>query len=90
MRTLSIDEASGNLARWLHLALAGEDIGICTGSAVVALRPTGTVPERQGQPAPREALRLLQRDARLTVSRAEDYMRELREERLAAEDRRPA
>lgn len=89
MKTLSIDEASSNLARWLQLALAGEEIGILSGGAIVALRPAGSVAEPQGQP-PREALRLLQRDARLAASKAADYLHELREERLAAEDRRPA
>jgi hypothetical protein len=39
---------------------------------------------------PREALRLLQEDARMTPQQAEEYLRELREERLAAEGRRPA
>ena len=89
MKTLSVDEASSNLARWLQLALAGEEIGIRTGGAIVALRPAGLLTETEAQPAPREALRLLQRDARLTVSAAEDYLRELREERLADDDRRP-
>jgi hypothetical protein len=37
----------------------------------------------------REALRRLQEDARLTPQQAEAYLRELREERLAVENRRP-
>jgi hypothetical protein len=38
----------------------------------------------------RVALRRLQQDARLTAAAAESYLLEVREERLAAEDRRPA
>ena len=53
-------------------------------------------PAQAAQPAvnetltPREALRLLQEDARVTPQQAERYMRDLRLERLAAEYRRPA
>ena len=36
----------------------------------------------------REALRLLQEDARITAQQGEVYLRELREERPAAADRR--
>jgi hypothetical protein len=38
----------------------------------------------------RDALRQLQKEARLKPEHAERYLRELREEHLAAEDRRPA
>lgn len=38
---------------------------------------------------PREALRRLQEGARLTPQQAEGYLRELRQERLAAESLRP-
>ena len=53
-------------------------------------------PARAANPAgnekltPCEALRLLQEERRMTPQQAERYLRELREERLAAEDRRPA
>ena len=91
MRTLTVEEATPGLGRLVELALAGEQIQIRKGSGVVELRPT---PE----PKPavdetltlREALRLLQEDARMTPQQAERYLRDLREERLAAEDRRSA
>jgi len=35
MRTLSIEEAVSGLGRWLELAIAGEDIRIRKGYAVV-------------------------------------------------------
>jgi hypothetical protein len=40
--------------------------------------------------SPREALRQLQAEARLTLEQARDYLEELRTERLAAETRRSA
>ena len=40
--------------------------------------------------SPREALRLMQEESRLTPEQAEEYMRQVREERLAAEARRSA
>jgi len=91
MRTLTVEEAVIGLGKWLELAVAGEGIRIRKGDAVVELRPVsakdGTKP---AEPAsPREALRQLQAEARLTPDKAQAYLEELREERLAAETRRP-
>ena len=59
--------------------------------------PPGTVvriepveEQTPGDLSPREALRQLQAEARLTPEQARDYLEELRAERLAAETRRPA
>ena len=91
MRTLTVEEASPGLARLVELALAGEQIQIRKGNGVVELRPAVEIPSAADQkPAPREALRQLQEDARLTPQQAEGYLRELREERLAVENRAPA
>ena len=89
MKTLSIDEAVRNLPDWLTQALAGEEIGIRSGDAVVVLRPLGAVKPREcSEPlSPRDALRRLQRDARLSRGEADDYLKEVRAERLAVEDR---
>ena len=38
MKTLTITEAKKNLGRWLMAAARGEDIGIISGSQIVALR----------------------------------------------------
>ena len=80
------------LGKWLELAVAGEGIRIRKGDALVELRPVsekGGAPT-SGQMSPREALRQLQAEAHLTSKQAEDYLQELRAERLAAETRRPA
>ena len=90
MKTLTVEEATPGLGRLVDLALAGEQIQIRKGSGVVELRPaqaTQTVVDEKL--TPREALRRLQEDARLTPQQAERYLRDLREERLAAESRRP-
>jgi hypothetical protein len=91
MKTLTVEEATPGLGRLVEMALAGEQIQIRQGSGVVELRPAQitqtTVDEEL---APREALRRLQEDARTTSSQAEGYLRELHEERQAAESRRPA
>jgi antitoxin (DNA-binding transcriptional repressor) of toxin-antitoxin stability system len=92
MRTLTVDEATAGLGKWLELALAGEEIQIRKGDAIVELRPAAVArpaPAKNSLP-PREALRRLQQDARLTTADAESYLHEVRGERLAAEDRRPA
>ena len=70
-----------------ELAVAGEGIRIRKGDALVELRP---VSEKDGartseQMSPREALRQLQAEARLTPKQAQDYLQELHAERLAAE-----
>lgn len=88
MKTLTIDEAVSNLPGWLTKALAGEEIGIRSGDAVVVLRPLAAPAEEEGgRLSPREALRRLQKDARLSPVEAEDYLKEVRAERIAAEDR---
>ncbi len=92
VKTLTVEEAMSGLEKWLELAVAGEGIRIREGDALVELRP---VSEKDGagtseQMSPREALRQLQAEARLTPKQAQDYLQELRAERLAAEARRPA
>jgi hypothetical protein len=91
MKTMTVEEAAPGLGQLVELALAGEQIQIRKGSGVVELRPT-QAPETAVDKnlTPREALRLLQEDARMTSQQAEEYLRELREERLAAEGRPPA
>ena len=86
MKMLTISEAAGDLAGWLKLAVAGEDIAIRTGDNIIALRPIAepAVPEPS---SPREALRRLQQDARLTPAQADDYLNEVHAERIAAETR---
>ena len=55
------------------------------------LRPAQAIPNSvEEKVTPREALRRLQADARMTPDQAEGYLREVREERLAAEAPRPA
>jgi len=92
MRTLSLEEAVSGLGRWLELAIAGEDIRIRKGDAVVELRPLpASGPPSSNEPlSPREALRRLQTEARTTPEQAQQYFNELADERLAAEARRPA
>ena len=92
MRTLSLEEAVTGLGRWLELAIAGEDIRIRKGDAVVELRPVpGSGPPSSGDRlSPREALRCLQKEARLTPDQAQQYLNEVYDERLAAEARRSA
>jgi antitoxin (DNA-binding transcriptional repressor) of toxin-antitoxin stability system len=91
MQTLTVEEAVAGLGRWVERTLAGEQIQIRQGDAVVELRPAS--PDRPAgaeQLSPREALRRLQEEAHLKPEQAEQYLREVREERRAAEDRRPA
>jgi antitoxin (DNA-binding transcriptional repressor) of toxin-antitoxin stability system len=86
MKTLTIREAAGNLAKWLRLAVAGEEIAIRADDSIVALRPLpneGTTEKL----APREALRRLQQNARLKPEDADHYLEEVRAERLAADKR---
>ena len=92
MKTLTVDEATTGLGKWLELALAGEQIQIRQGDAIVELRPAAgarLAPAKESL-SPREALRRLQQDARLSAADAEHYLHDVREERLAAEDRRSA
>jgi hypothetical protein len=92
MRTLSLEEAVSGLGRWLELAIAGEDIRIRKGDAVIELRPVpASGPSSSNEPLSlREALRCLQAEARLTPDTAQQYINEVHEERLAAEARWPA
>jgi hypothetical protein len=91
MKTLTVEEATPGLGRLVELALAGEQIQIRKGSGVVELRPAKAAQTAVDEKlTPREALRLLQEDARMTPQQAEEYLRESRGERLAAEGRRPA
>ncbi len=90
MKTLTVEEAMPGLDRLVDMALAGEQIQIRKGNGVVELRPTHsnqTVVDENL--TPREALRLMQADARLTRQQADGYWRETLGERLAAEERRP-
>jgi len=91
MKTLTVEEAVAGLGRWVERAVAGEQIQIRKGDAVVELRPAHPDHPAGGeQMSPREALRRMQEEARLKPEQAEQYLREVREERLASEDRRPA
>jgi hypothetical protein len=90
MKTLTVEQATPGLGRLVELALAGEQIQIRKGSGVVELRPAqATQTAFDESLTPREALRRLQEDARLTPQQAEAYLRQLRQERLAVESRRP-
>ncbi len=63
------------------------------GDAAVELRAASVTPpspEPKEQLSPREALRCMQAESRLTAGQAVDYLREVNQERLAAEDRLPA
>ena len=91
MKMLTVEEATPGLGRLVELALAGEQIQIRQGSGIVELRPAQATQTTSDEAlTPREALRRLQADARLAPLQAEAYLREVREERLAAEGRCPA
>jgi hypothetical protein len=91
MKTLTVEEATTGLGRLVELALAGEQVQIRNESGIVELRPArAPEPAVNEKLTAREALRLLQENARMTPQQAERYASDLREERLAAEDRRPA
>jgi antitoxin (DNA-binding transcriptional repressor) of toxin-antitoxin stability system len=86
MKTLTVSEAAGNLAGWLKLAVAGEDIAIRSDDRIVMLRPVAA--DDAVEPlSPREALRILQQNASLTTEQADEYLNEVRAERLTAETR---
>jgi len=91
VKTLSVREAASDLATWLKRAIAGEDIAIRRGKAVVALHPIRPAKrEGNGRLTPIEALRRLQQDARLTAADAASYLAEVKAERLAGGTRRLA
>jgi len=84
MKTLTVQEASQNLSRWLRRAMGGEQIAIHEGACTVLLQP---LPAPSESPASerlsaREALRRLQSQPRLTSAQADDYLREVRAERM--------
>ena len=83
MKTLTVSEAAGDLAGWLKLAVAGEHIAIQNNGSIVQLCPVPS--ETHAALTPREALRRLQQNARLTAVQADTYLDEVRAERLAAE-----
>ena len=84
MKTLTVSEAARDLAVWLKRAVAGEEIAIRSDNHIVALRPL-PANGKADLPSPREVLRKLQQAAHLTSAQAENYMHEVRAERLAAE-----
>jgi len=89
MKTLTVEEATSGLGHLVELALAGEQIQIRQGSGIVELRPARADHAATAEAlTPREALRQLQADAQMTPSRAAAYLREVREERVAADVRR--
>ncbi|MBM3837035.1 MAG: hypothetical protein FJ398_03565 [Verrucomicrobia bacterium] len=86
MKTFTVEEAKSGLARWVDRELGGQQIRIRRGDAVVGVRPAQSPASVDTESlSPREALRRLQEEARLKPEQAEQYLREVREERLAAE-----
>jgi hypothetical protein len=83
MKLLTVEEAMPGLGQLVEQALAGEQIQIRKGNGVVELRPTQRA-QSGDNPAPRDVLKRLQKEARLTPDQAERYLNEVREERLAA------
>jgi antitoxin (DNA-binding transcriptional repressor) of toxin-antitoxin stability system len=84
MKTLTVQEASQSLGDWVRRAISGEEIAINEGESTVLLQPISKSHEtlsRKDFPA-REALRRLQSGSRLTAVQAEEYLREVRAERL--------
>lgn len=85
MKTLTVQEASKSLGDWLRRAANGEQIAINEGKCTVLLQPLAQSPAASGAQglSAREALRRLQSQPRLTAAQAEDYLREVRAERLS-------
>ncbi len=84
MKTLTVQEASKSLGDWLRRAVSGEQIAINEGECTVLLQPLAEsldAAAAKGLSA-REALCRLQSQPRLTAAQAEDYLREVRAERL--------
>ena len=84
MKTLTVQEASQSLGDWLRRAVSGEQIAINQGECTVLLQPISKSDEssRGKTLSPREALRQLQSHSHLTPVQAEDYLCEVRAERL--------
>ena len=74
MKTLTVNEAVRNLDVLLKQAVAREEIGIRSDDTIVVLRPLQRDPQKAL--TPREALRQLQSEARLSSAQAEGYLRE--------------
>lgn len=67
VKTLTVEEAVAGLDRWVERALAGEQIRIRQGDTVVELRPARLAQSPGADElSPREGLRRLQADARLS------------------------
>ncbi len=82
MKTLTVQEAGKSLGDWLRRAVSGEQIAISEGECTVLLQPLSESQTASAGLSAREALRRLQSRSRLTVTQAEDYLREVRAERL--------
>jgi len=84
MKTLTVQEASKSLGDLLRRAASGEQIAISEGECTVLLQPLSESHETSAgeRLSAREALRRLQSGSRLTAAQAEDYLREVRAERL--------
>ena len=88
MKVMTVEEASPGLGRLVELALAGEQIQIFHARGCVELRPA-LRSEPPPSPAtattltPREALRMLQADARLTPAEVAACLAEIRAERAS-------
>lgn len=78
MRSLTVQEASQTLGRWLRRAIGGEQIAVHEGGCAVLLHP---LPPSEPMTA-RETLQRLQSQPRLTAAQAEAYLHEVRTERL--------
>jgi antitoxin (DNA-binding transcriptional repressor) of toxin-antitoxin stability system len=84
VKTLTVQEASQNLGRWLRRAIGGEQIAVHEGGCAVLLQPQPVPPEPPASEpmTAREALRRLQSLPRLTAAQADAYLHEVRAERL--------
>ena len=89
MKTLTVQEASQNLGRWLRRAIGGKQITVHEGGCAVLLQPLPALPEPStSEPmTAREALRRLQSQPRLTATQADAYLHEVRAERLTDDER---
>jgi len=82
VKTLTVNEAVRDLAAVLKQAVAGEEIGIRSEDTVVVLQPLRSNGVSKTL-SPRDALRQLQSQAQLTPSEANQYLHEVRTERVA-------
>jgi antitoxin (DNA-binding transcriptional repressor) of toxin-antitoxin stability system len=77
MKTLTISEATRDLAALLKQAIAGEEIGIRSDNTIVALHPLPHANGKAEKISPREALQHLQQAAHVSPAEAESYLREV-------------